>query len=290
MVTPMYRNASEGPSGNWRLAFAQAMVADPMFARNMANRVWKQLFGIGLVDPVDSLDPARLDPSNPPPDPWDLQATHPELLEKLAAELGKGDFNLRAFIKTLVQSSAYQLSSRYEGEWKEEYVELFARRIARRMEAEEVHDAVAKATGVLADYALQGTPDRVAWAMQLPEPTEPQGDPAASNFLNAFLRGDRDTQGRSQSGSIQQQLMLMNDPFVGIRIKTDRSPRLQAISKLDKNGDVVEEMYLTFLSRLPSSAEREAGAAFLAKAQNRAAAIEDLAWMCVNKTEFLFSY
>lgn len=290
MVTPMYRDATDGPKGDWRLAFAQAMVADPMFGRNMANRVWKQIFAIGLVDPVDSLDPARLDPANPPAGDMGLQATHPELLEKLAAEFAKGDFKLRDFVKTLVQSSAYQLSSRYDGEWKEEYVDLFARRIARRMEAEEVHDAVTKSTGVLADYALQGTSDRAVWAMQLPELTEPQADPAASNFLNTFLRGDRDTLGRSQSGSIQQQLLLMNDAFVGNRIKVARSPRLQGIVKLEKNEDIVEEAYLTFLTRMPTGAERDAGVAFLSKAADRSAAIEDLAWMCVNKTEFLFSY
>ena len=104
-----------------------------MFARNMANRVWKQMFGLGLVDPVDSLDPARLDPANPPADPWTLQATHPELLEKLSAEFGKQNFGLRAFLKTIAQSTAYQLSSRYDGEWKEDYVVLFARHYARRM-------------------------------------------------------------------------------------------------------------------------------------------------------------
>ncbi len=290
VVKPMYRDATDAPSGEWRQAFAQAMVADPMFARNMANRVWKQIFGLGLVDPVDSLDPARLDPANPPPDSVGLQATHPELLEKLAIEFSKGDFKLRAFVKTLVQSSAYQLSSRYEGEWKEEYVDLFARRIARRMEAEEVHDAVTKSTGILGDYALQGTSDRAVWAMQLPELTEPQADPPANNFLNTFLRGDRDTQGRSQSGSIQQQLLLMNDAFVGNRLKVTRSPRLQGIAKLDKNEDVVEEAYLTFLSRKPTAAEREVGVVFLSKASNRDTAIEDLAWMCINKTEFLFSY
>ncbi len=290
-VTPIYLGSESGPSSsNWREAFAEAMVADPMFARNMANRVWKQMFGLGLVDPVDSLDPARLDPANPPADPWTLQATHPELLEKLAAELGKQNFSLRAFLKTMAQSTAYQLSSRYDGEWKEDYVVLFARHYARRMEAEEVHDAIAKATAMPGDYAIQGSSDRVSWAMQLPETVEPTGDAPVNNFLNAFLRGDRDTQGRSQSGSIQQQLFLMNDSFVGNRVKLSRSAKMQALAKIEKPEDLIDEAYLTFLSRMPSSVERAAGVAFLAKAADRNSAVEDLAWMCINKTEFLFSY
>ena len=261
-----------------------------MFARNIANRLWKQIFNLALVDPVDSLDPARLDPAKPPPQPWDLQATHPELLEKLAAELGKKEFKLRPFLRTLVQSSAYQLSSRFEGDWNPDHVTLFNRRLARRLEAEEIHDAIAKATGLLGDYAIPGWNDRVSWAMQLPEPLEPTSNPPVAGFLNAFLRGDRDTQERSQSGSIQQQLFLMNDAFVANRVKVNRSPKLQAIAALNGDAELLDELYLTFLSRRPSAAERAAGVNHLAKAGNRASAVEDLAWMCINKVEFLFSY
>ena len=126
--------------------------------------------------------------------------------------------------------------------------------------------------------------------MQLPELTEPAGDAGANAFLNTFLRGDRDTLARSQSGSIQQQLALMNDGFVANRIKIGRSPKLQSLAKLGSPDEIVDEAYLTFLSRLPTSAERKAGSSYLAKAADRNTAIEDLVWMCVNRTEFLFSY
>ena len=118
-----------------------------MLARNFANRLWKAMFNMGLVDPVDTLDPARLDPKNPPPEPWGLQATHPQLLEQLAASLVDSNFSLHSFIKLLVSSSAYQLSSRYDGDWKVEYVPLFARHYPRRLDGEEIHDAIAQATG-----------------------------------------------------------------------------------------------------------------------------------------------
>ena len=57
-----------------------------------------------------------------------------------------------------------------------------------------------------------------------------------------------------------------------------------------KDEDLVEELYLTFLSRRPSDAELTTGVAFLAKAAARSEAVEDLAWMCINRVEFLFSY
>ena len=290
-LTPLYRETFAAPdNGDWRTAFAENMTQDPMFARNLANRLWKQMFGLALAEPVDALDPARLDPRNPPPAPWDFQATHPELLERLAAEIAKQDFRLRPFLRTLAQSSAYQLSSRFDGEWSSDYVALFARHYARRMEGEEVHDAIVKTTGMPGAYTVQGWTDRVGWAIKLPEPVEPASDPPARNFMNTFLRGDRDTQERSQAGSIQQQLYLMNDSFVIDRVKTARSPNLRALAQMAKDEDLVEELYLTFLSRRPSDAELTTGVAFLAKAAARSEAVEDLAWMCINRVEFLFSY
>ncbi len=290
-LTPAYRETGAVPSGNdWRAEFAANMVKDPMFARNLANRLWKQMFNQGLVEPVDSLDPARLDPANPPADAADFQATHPALLEKLAAELARGEFRLRPFLRTLVQSSAYQLDSHYGGTWKLDYVTLFARHFARRMEGEEVHDAIATATGVGGDYAIQGWSNRPQWAMQLPEPIEPKNDAVAMNFMNTFQRGNRDTQLRGQDGSIQQQLFLMNDLFLVSRTKLAKSPRLQSISSITAGADLVEEIYLTFLSRRPSEAEKGAAMSYLSKAASRTDAVEDLAWMCMNKVDFLFSY
>src|SRR5262249_9588286 len=85
-MTPVYRDGRTPPDGKgtWRDAYAAFLTSDPMFARNFANRLWKQFFNLGLVDPVDTMDPARLDSSNPPPAPWVLQASNPQLLESLA--------------------------------------------------------------------------------------------------------------------------------------------------------------------------------------------------------------
>ena len=77
-VTPEYRETLAKPrDGNWRAAFAESLIQDPMFATNFVNRFWREFFGMGLVEPYDMLDPLRLDPGNPPPAPWTLQATHP---------------------------------------------------------------------------------------------------------------------------------------------------------------------------------------------------------------------
>jgi hypothetical protein len=300
-VAPEYRVTGAKPTDAfWRGAFAENLTKDRMFARNFANRLWKSMFNLGLVDPVDTLDPDRLDPKNPPPAPWTLQATHPELLERLADAFAGNGFHLRPFLKLLVQSSAYQLSSRYDGDWKLDYVPLFARHYPRRLDAEEVHDAIVAATGNLPRYTWplasrdtmppNTTPppsDPVNWAMQLPSTTE--GPP----FLNTFLRGDRDTQPRSQAGSIPQQLALMNDNLVLTRTRMANSPVLRQIAQLRSNDELLDELFLTFLSRRPSERELAVGRTRLASATNaqqRNQAIEDLAWAAINKVDFIFSY
>ncbi|MDQ6759854.1 MAG: DUF1549 and DUF1553 domain-containing protein [Acidobacteriota bacterium] len=293
-LTPVYQYSGATPKdGFWRDSFAEYMVNDPMFARNMANRLWKQMFNLGLVDPVDTLDPARLDPSAPPPAPWELQATHPVLLEKLAKALNQSNFDLRAFLKLLAQSSAYQLSSRYDGEWNVQDVPLFARHYPRRLEGEEIHDAISDATGVFNKYTVEGWGGTVQYAMQLPEPVEPRSNGAVANFMNVFLRGNRDTTQRNQASSILQQLNLMNDPFVTGRTQVAKSPALLAISKIADNGAAVDEIFLTFLSRRPSAYERSHALSYLQKATSAAArntVIEDLSWASINKLDFLFSY
>lgn len=293
-LTPIYLPTGAVPEHPyWRPAFAELVVKDPMFARNMANRLWRQMFNLGLAEPVDALDPARVDPDNPPPEPWTLQASHPRLLERLSQELRQSNFNLRAYLRLLARSSAYQLSSRYQAEWKLDYVPLFARHYPRRLEGEEVHDAIVKATGVAPKYTVAFWPDPVEWAMQLPEPAEPRSNGAVLAFLNTFLRGNRDNQPRGQSGSILQQLYMMNDAFTVTRVKKAASPTLRAAAQMNSNDAVVEELFLLFLSHRPNDYERQRAVAYLAKAATpaaRDAAIEDLAWAILNKVDFLFSY
>ena len=83
-----------------RKALADWMTApdNPYFARAMANWVWAQLFGKGLVDPPDDMSRA-----NPP--------VHPELLDALARHFVEHKYDLRDLIRTVATSEAYGLSS-----------------------------------------------------------------------------------------------------------------------------------------------------------------------------------
>ena len=288
-LEPEYRDGRKPSSEEWRMEYAKFMVDDPLFAVNFANRLWREAFTMGLVEPIDALDPARLDPENPPTGNWTLQPTHPELLRKLAMELKERNYNLREFLRLLFESSAYQLSSRYDGDWKLTSVPLFARHYPRRLEGEEVHDTIVKATNILPNYPVKDLDD-TPWAMQMPEPVEPRSNGAAVNFMNPFYRGNRDSFFRIQDGSVQQQLNLMNDTFILNRLRVASSSTLREAAAM-KDEETVEQLFLLFLQRQPDEREKKSALAYLAKAGNqRTAYIEDLAWSLVNKIDFLFNY
>ncbi len=294
-ASPAWRMGDAEPSGgDWRGQYAQRLVSDRMFSRNFANRLWKEIFNMGLVEPVDQLDPMRLDPKNPPTGDWAMQATHPELLERLADELIDGNFDMREFMRKLVESNTYQLSSDYSDGWKAEYVPLFARHYPRRLEGEEIHDAIQIATNVLGRYMIGGWADPVNWAMQMPEPIEPASNGAVRDFMGLFLRGNRNNQFRAQDGSILQQLNLMNNTFVTSRAKVASSTVLRSMAMMPNTGSIADELYLRFLGRMPSGSEKATTVAHLAKAGTVQAAkntaVEDLAWVMMNKQEFIFSY
>ena len=291
-LTPVYRDAGTLPKdANWRAALGGVLWQDPMFSTNFANRFWREMMGMGLVEPFDMLDPDRLDPDNPPDDPWTLQATHPVLLKKLAQYFADSDFNVKSLLRLIAQSNAYQMSSRYDGNWTFDMVSSFARHYPRRLWAEEIHDIIANGSGLYNNYTPIRLPP-VKLAMQLPEPAEPSNDGSTANFLNTFLRGNRDSQPRSPSLSILERLAIMNDPFVMNRVKAT-APNLAAIFKIADNPQVIEEIYLTFLGRKPSTAEQQVALDLLAGAANSAdrnTYLEDLVWACINKADFLFSY
>ena len=289
LIEPEYRDGRKPGSEDWRQEYATYMVDDPLFAVNFANRLWKEAFTMGLIEPIDALDPARLDPDNPPPGNWGLQASHPALLRKLASELRERNYNLREFLRLLFESSAYQLSSRYDDDWKLSYVPLFARHYPRRLEGEEIHDAIVLATNVRNVYTLRDLDD-TPWAMQMPEPVEPRSSGAAVNFMNPFYRGNRDSFFRIQDGSVQQQLNLMNDTFILNRLRVASSSTLREAAAL-KDEEAVEQLFLLLLQRQPDAREKKVALDYLAKAGNqRNTYFEDLAWSLINKTDFLYNY
>src|SRR6266699_2636624 len=128
------------PGETRRLALARQVTSDVQFSRAIVNYIWQKFMVEAFVSPSNAFDLARLDPANPPPAPWTLQPTNPELLDALARWLQANQFDLRALMALITKSTAYQLSAVYPGNWDVSYVPYYARKYVRRLDAEEVHD------------------------------------------------------------------------------------------------------------------------------------------------------
>jgi Protein of unknown function (DUF1549)/Protein of unknown function (DUF1553) len=283
---------------NRRQALARHITTDIQFSRAAVNYIWEKLMVEALVSPSNAFDPARLDPAGTLPDGWTLQPANAELLAALAQDFKAGGHNIRATIGTIVKSSAYQLSSQYPGEWSLALVPYYARKFARRLDAEEVHDAVLKASGIGVTYQLRDTLGAntfaVNWAMQLPDTLEPRGNANALQFLNTFVRGDRDVKPRSQEPSIQQSLQLMNNSLVMTRIHQNNAgsnvARLLADASLTPQ-QIVTQLYLNTLARNPAQAELDKLLPlFETGAMGRRGATEAIQWALFNKMDFIFNY
>ena len=280
-----------------RTALAQYVTNDFQFARAAVNYIWAQFFGMGIVDPPDTFDPARLDPNNPPPAPWTLQPTDASLLNALATHFIQSGYSMKSLMREIANSQAYQLSSRYNGAWNQAWDTSFARKNVRRLWSEEVHDAIAQSSGNMPVYSMTGFTDsgfaKPSYTMQLPDVVNaPTSDGNASNLLNSFLRGNRDDQPRKPDGSILQALNLMNNPFVETRIQYTGSMATPLIAtNLNlSNSALIDTLYINILSRYPTSGEMTKSTASLTSAANRSQAVQDLVWSLYNKVDFVFNY
>jgi hypothetical protein len=276
-----------------RPQFARMLTSHPQFARATVNLIWKQFFGLGIVDPVDSFDLARQGPKAALPAPWTCQPTNTELLDALAHDFATHGFSLKRLMRAIARSNAYQLSSRFDGEWKESYTPYFARHYVKLLTAEQIHDAITQATQVFGNYRrkdyVYDTP--IAPARFWTEAASPEdiNNGEAKNFLRTFGQANREQFDRQSVGSILQAMMLMNSPFVTRRVTAADGSLVDQMVKSSKSGaEIVDELYLATLSRFPLPQEKQLAVEWIEKDRKQGA--EDLHWGLLNKLDFVFNY
>jgi hypothetical protein len=276
---------------SYRQAIARQITTDLQFSRAAVNYVWEKFMGEAFVTPSNGFDLARLDPSNPPPAPWTLQPTNPQLLDEMARWFQTNGHNLRALMSLIAKSNAYQLSSAYADTWELSYVPYYPRKYVRRLDAEEIHDAIQKATNVLNTYTIQSGLPSVQWAMKFPDTREPNTNGGVRAFLDSFGRGDRDQNPRRFDGSVLQGLNMMNNGFVMARIhRNNAGSRVSALlAQTSDPNTIIQQLFLHTLSR-PATAEEIAMFAPTFQQQTVQAATESLQWVLLNRLQFLFNY
>lgn len=284
-VSPTFLLTGEKPrpGENLREAYARMLTGDIQFAKATVNLIWAELLGVGIVDPPFAFDP----------DAQNAQATHPELLEALAKDFQAHHYDLRYLMKLITKSSTYQLSSRFDGEWKPDYARYFARHFIRRLPAPQIWDAICQSTGLFLEIQILRNDRKVKYVLQTIDPDDlnqkglkPLADLLASfGLYNRYAIGD-DSGGTK--GSIVQASILLNNPLIRERVKAQKGSRLFTLFQQEppsSNAQIVEELFLATLSRFPTDREKEMAVRLLQDYHVQGA--EDLLWSLINRLEFI---
>jgi hypothetical protein len=266
---------------------------NPLTARVIVNRVWQQHFGRGLA--VNASDFGNL--GEPP--------THPELLDWLAAWFMREGWSLKKLHRLLVTSATYRQSASHPepeaGRLKDPENRLLWRWWPRRLEAEQIRDAIFAVTGEL-QLDPAGGPGVLA--------TEPR-----RSIYTRILRNTRDpltdafdaplwftsVSSRDTTTTPVQSLLLVNSPFMLERGRA-LAARLEKLAPGDEAAQVEHAYRLTY-GRLPTREEIVRAAQFLSEQRRRlepasaaaqsttdprSAALADFCHALFNSSEFLY--
>ena len=256
---------------------------NPYFTRSIANRVWANFFGQGIVDPVDDL---RV--SNP--------ATNEPLLEGLAEYLTKNKYDLKALMRLILTSQTYSRSSTPLPENIGD-ARHYSRYYPRRLMAEVLQDAITSVTQVNPKFAnitlFDGSTAKTDFYKDGTRALQLFDSAVTSYFLKTFGRNEREIIcecERSNKPSMVQVLHLSNGKTLNENLRSDKSCVKSFVEK--DNAALIEEAYLLCLSRRPTAGESKRLEAVFTQtpATERRSVIEDLFWALMTSREFLFQH
>lgn len=228
---------------------------NPFFAKAMVNRTWAQLFGPGFVNPIEDMH----DDNTP---------THPELLAALADEFGHTGYDLKNLFRSICNSQTYQRSSK-PIKANEDDVELFSHQTVKVMTPEQLFDSLAVVAGNAGDKGGR-----------VKDPNKRGQSSGRDQFVTFFLAGADEPSTTEFEMGIPQALRLMNSRF------TSSSSVVSSLAKNTDSNQVIEQVYLTALSRRPTAAEATRLKEYIAKNGANATTYGDILWVVLNSSEF----
>lgn len=247
---------------------------DGRLYRTAVNRIWAQLLGRGIVEPVDMMDNI----------PWSE-----DLLDWLASDFAANGYDMKKLIYTIVTSKAYQLPSSVIKEpgdvMSENY--KFTGMVRRRLTAEQFTDAISSAfKPMYADSAVvfQLLPEKFAAKLPFARAGFVKNDP----FLTSLGRPNRETvsTSRTSQANLLQALELTN----GSKFTETLRRGAKEWKVKYPNGDLlVTELYKRALGRNPMPKEMDVARKILGPKPTEEG-IQDLVWALAMGPEFQLIY
>lgn len=245
-----------------------ASTENPYFPRHIANLIWAQYMGRGIVEPVDDV---RI--SNP--------ASNPELLEGLTRKVVESGYDLRRIVREICNSRVYQLTTRPNPSNALDE-RNFAHATVRRMRAEVLLDCITQVTETRDKY--KGLPAG-ARAVEI-------ADGRTSNyFLTTFGRATRETIcSREEVGpTLSQALHLINGDTVETKI-TQGGVIRKLLDAKKPPREIVTELYLRTFNRFPTDTELNHLEPRWGVSEQQLEVFHDVFWALLNAKEFMFNH
>jgi hypothetical protein len=268
------------PGKDPREVFADWLISDknPYFARNIVNRAWSWFLGRGIIHEPDDIRDDNL--------PFNAA-----LLAYLEKELRSSHYDLKHIFRLILNSKTYQLSSISESEDPVGEAN-FSHYPMRRLQAEVLIDAIDQITGTTENYSSP-IPEPFTFIPEDQRSIALADGSISSSFLEMFGRPSRDTgleSERNNNSTAFQELHLLNSSH--IRNKIERSKKISDLlqAKYSRPRDVVDEIYLTILSRYPTDDELIIVRNYSQPPRPGRRPMIDVVWALINSAEFLYKH
>ncbi len=265
------RKISQGTDVDRRAELAKFMTVDnPDLARAFVNRMWAHFMGRGLVHPVDDFK-------------VDSQSSVPKLLDQLSADFQASGYDVKALIRWIANSEAYNLSSGVNpSNAKDE--SHFSHMALKPMTPEQLFESLIVATSA---HKAGGGGDN-----------DKRRDQWMRQFLFTF-GNDEGTESADFQGTIPQALMMMNGELMAKAVGGQPGSFLctmleqaQLQRRQPVEAYVVNHLFLAALSRYPTANELNKAGEYLQlnPEPNPIPVMEDLFWALLNSNEFVLNH